>query len=101
MMERRKTEAIAAKCQRNKGGISLSSRKEKNYWFDTGDDIDPDQVDDKYLLQLWVAVGGNLWATKKKKLGMANSKSIMEWWRRKKDQDVRRFYTHHNCRILY
>ena len=53
MVERRKTEAMAAKYQRARGGISLSSKQEENYKSVTGDKTDPDQaVDDKNPLPL-------------------------------------------------
>ncbi len=53
MVERRKTEAMAAKRRRARGGISLSSEEEENYESDTGDETDPDQADDnKNPLQL-------------------------------------------------
>ncbi len=53
IVERRKTKAIAAKRQRAKGGISLSSEEEKNYESDTKDETDPNQANnDKNLLQL-------------------------------------------------
>lgn len=52
MVERRKTEAMAAKRQRARGGISLSSEEGGNYESDTGDETDPDQANDEYLLQL-------------------------------------------------
>lgn len=64
MVERRKTEAMAAKRQRARGGISLSSEEGGNYESDTGDETDPDQANDEYLLQLWEAMGGKLRATK-------------------------------------
>ncbi len=52
MIKRQKTEAIAAKCQRVRGEISLSSEEEENYESDTGDETDPDQADNnKNLLQ--------------------------------------------------
>lgn len=50
IVERRTTEAMATKCRRNRGGIGLSSKKEENYESDIGDDINPDQADDKYPL---------------------------------------------------
>ncbi len=53
MVERRKTEAMATKCRRTRGGISLSNEEEENYESDTGDETDPNQAeDDKNLLQL-------------------------------------------------
>ncbi len=53
MVERWKIEAMAAKRQRARGGISLSSEKEENYKNDTRDKTDPDQVDnDKNPQQL-------------------------------------------------
>ena len=45
---------------KDRRAISLSSKKEKNYECDTGDDIDADQTNDKCLLQLWVTVGKKL-----------------------------------------
>ena len=52
MVERRKTEAMAAKHQRVRGGRSLSSEEEEIYESDTGDETDPDQANnDKSLLQ--------------------------------------------------
>ncbi len=53
MVERRKTEAMAAKRRRARGGISSSNEEEENYESDTGDEPDPDQAeDDENLLQL-------------------------------------------------
>lgn len=52
IMEIRKIEAMATKCCRNRGRISLSSREERNYVNDTGDNTDPEQANDKYPLQL-------------------------------------------------
>ncbi len=53
IVEKRKTEAMAAKCQRARGGISSSSEEEENYESDTGDETDLDQADDdKNPLQL-------------------------------------------------
>ncbi len=37
---------MVAKCQRAKGGISLSSKEEQNYKSNTGDEINPEQADD-------------------------------------------------------
>lgn len=42
MIERRKTKAIATKCQRVKGGIHLSSEEKDNYESDTRNEIDSD-----------------------------------------------------------
>ena len=42
LMERQKTEAMAAKCRRDGEKISLSNRKEENYESDNKDDIDQD-----------------------------------------------------------
>ena len=55
MMERQKTEAMAAKRHRAKGRISLSSEKEDE--SDTRDDMDPnqansDQTNNKYPVEL-------------------------------------------------
>ena len=53
MMERRKIEAITARCKRARGGSSLSSKEEKNYENDIGDKTDLDQAgDDKNPLEL-------------------------------------------------
>ncbi len=44
---------MVAKCQRARRGISLSNEEEENYESNTGDETDPDQVDnDKNPLQL-------------------------------------------------
>ncbi len=52
-MERRKTEAIATKHRRARGGITLSSKEEENYESDTGDKTNSNQVNnDENLLQL-------------------------------------------------
>ncbi len=52
MVEKRKIETMAAKQRRAIGGISLSSEEEENYESDTGDETDPEQVDnDKNPLQ--------------------------------------------------
>ncbi len=45
IVERQKTEAMAAKRQRAKRGISLSSEEEETYKNNTGDETDPDQAD--------------------------------------------------------
>ena len=52
IVERRKTEVLAAKHCRARKGISLSSTENGNYENDIEDDTDPDQADDKYPLQL-------------------------------------------------
>ena len=52
MVERQKTEAIIAKCHKNRGRICLFSREEQNHESDTRDKTDPDQPKDKYILQL-------------------------------------------------
>ena len=50
MKERRKAEAMDAKRHGARGGMSSSSEEEDE--SDTGNDTDPDQAKDKYLLQL-------------------------------------------------
>ena len=51
MIERRKTEAMAAKRQKARRGISLSSEEKENYKSNTKDETNPDQAgDDKNLL---------------------------------------------------
>ena len=53
MMERQKTETMAARRQRARGKISLSSKEEENYESDTGDETDSDQAgNNKNSLQL-------------------------------------------------
>ena len=44
MVQKRKTEAMAAKCQRAKGGMSLSNKEEENYERDTKDKTNSDQA---------------------------------------------------------
>ena len=44
IVERQKIKAMAAKRQKARGGISLSSKEKKSYKNDTGDKIDPDQA---------------------------------------------------------
>ena len=41
IVERQKTEIMAAKCQRARGGISSSNKDKKNYESDIGDETDP------------------------------------------------------------
>ena len=50
MVERQKTEAMAAKRYRDRRRTSFSSKKEGNYESDTKNDVDPDQANNKYLL---------------------------------------------------
>ena len=53
MIEKRKTEAMAARRQKAKRGISFSSEEEENYERDIRDETDPNQAgDDKNPLQL-------------------------------------------------
>ncbi len=52
MIEWQKTKAMAAKHQKARRGISLSSEEEKNYESDTKDETDPDEADNnENLLQ--------------------------------------------------
>lgn len=60
MLEKRRTEAIATKCQRAKGGTSLSSEKKGNYKSDTGDETYLDKSNDKYPLSNCKAMDENL-----------------------------------------
>ena len=41
---------MAAKQWKDRRGISFSSEEKGNYESDTGDDIKPDQTNDKYIL---------------------------------------------------
>lgn len=47
-----KTKAMAGKCQRAKKQISLFSQEKESYESNIRNKIDPDQTNDKYLLQL-------------------------------------------------
>lgn len=47
IVEKQKIEAMAAKCHKDRKGISLYSRKKENYDGDTRNDMDLDQVNDK------------------------------------------------------
>lgn len=49
IVARQKTKAMVAKCQRARGGSSLSSKEEKNYKNNIEDRTNPDQANDKYL----------------------------------------------------
>lgn len=61
IVEKQKTEAMAAKRWRIERGISLSNKKEKNYESDTGDKTNLDQADNgKSSLLFWEGrVGGS------------------------------------------
>lgn len=48
LVEKWRTRAMAAKCQRAKKGVSLSNEEEGNYESDTRDETDPDQANNKY-----------------------------------------------------
>ena len=50
IMEKQKAKAMAAKRRRTRRKISSSNKREDE--SDTGNDTDPDQANDKYLLQL-------------------------------------------------
>ena len=53
MIEKRKIKAMAARRQRIRRGISLSSKEEENYKSDTRDETDSEQAgNDQNLLQL-------------------------------------------------
>ena len=53
IVEKQKTKTIAARHQRARGGICLSSEEKKNYESDTKDKMDPNQANnDKNSLQL-------------------------------------------------
>ena len=54
MMKNRKTEAMATKWWRARGGINLFSEEKENYESNTRDETDPNQAgNDKNPLQLW------------------------------------------------
>ena len=50
MIKRWKTKAIAAKYCRDRRGISLFSKEERNYESEIGDDTNLNQANNKYLL---------------------------------------------------
>lgn len=52
MVKRQKIETMAVKRYINRERIYLPNKKEKNIEDNTGNSIDSDQVNDKYLLQL-------------------------------------------------
>lgn len=52
MVEKQRIKAMAAKLQRAREGVSLSSKEKKNYESDTKDEIDLNQANNKYPLQL-------------------------------------------------
>ena len=53
MVKKRKTKAMAARCQKARSGISLSNEEEENYENNIRDEIDLDQAsNDKNSLQL-------------------------------------------------
>lgn len=60
MMERGKTEAMAAKCWKARGEIGFSSEKKRNYKSDTRDKIDSNQANDEYPLPNWEIIKGKL-----------------------------------------
>lgn len=51
-MKKRKVKAMAVKKRGTRREIILSSEKKGNYESNIGDEIDLDQVNDKYSLQL-------------------------------------------------
>lgn len=52
MIKRQKIETIAAKYHKDRDRINLSNKKEKNYKGDTRNNMDLNQANDKYLLQI-------------------------------------------------
>lgn len=50
MVEKQRTEVIAAKYQRVRGVISLSGEEEENYESETENERDPNEANDEYLL---------------------------------------------------
>lgn len=52
IIEQRKTKDMAAKRQKTRGGIRLSSKKQQNYKSDLKDKTNPDLANEEYLLQL-------------------------------------------------
>ena len=60
MVKKQKTEIMDVKRYKDRWKISFSNRKEGNYKNDSREYTDLDQANDKYLLRLWVAMGGKL-----------------------------------------
>lgn len=52
IVKKQKAKALVAKCCRTRKGINWSNTKKENYESDTKDDMDIDQANDKYSLQL-------------------------------------------------
>lgn len=57
IVEKRKAKVMAAKRYKAREEISSSNVEEENYKRNTKDDIGPDKANDKYLLQIWKAIG--------------------------------------------
>lgn len=56
---------MAAKCQKTRAAMSLSSEEKKNDESDTGNENDPDSANDEYSLQLREVIGRKLQAASK------------------------------------
>lgn len=69
---------MTAKFYRNRREINLFGEKEENHKSGTGDDMNPDQAKDKYLLQILVEMREKLHMTKEERLRIADSKTIIE-----------------------
>ena len=52
MIKKQKIKTMTGKCYKNRRQINLSNKKEKNYKSDIRDNINLDQANNKYLLQL-------------------------------------------------
>lgn len=60
IVENLKTKVMAGRWERVREEIILSSKNGKSNGSDIGDEIDPDQADNEYLMSLWEAMGGKL-----------------------------------------
>lgn len=78
MVKRQKIEVMTVKYHKDKKRISLLNKKERNYEGDIRDNMNLDQANNKYSLQLKISVKEKLLATKKGKVGIANDKTILE-----------------------
>lgn len=59
IMKKQKIKAMATKRYKVKRGVSLSSNKKENYDSKIKNDINWDQTNEKYLLQLWKVIKKN------------------------------------------
>ena len=59
-MEKRRIKVIATRHQRAREGINLSNKKKVSYGSNIKNEINPDQVNNEYLLLFWETMRGKL-----------------------------------------